>query len=61
MNDYMISGRKPKKGKKGKKKKAYNGGMNDDSLEYHSESDEGVNQDNINFDGNDQFVFKKRQ
>lgn len=33
--------------------------MNDD-LEYHTESDEGVNQGNINFDGNEQLVFKKR-
>lgn len=40
------------------KKKGGNGGMNDDL--DHEESDEGVNEGNINFDGNDTLVLKKR-
>ena len=34
--------------------------MNDEYVDNHSESDEGVNQGNPVFGGNDQMVFKKR-
>ena len=70
LHNELFGGNNGSKGGKGgkgkganKKKKGNNmlsGGMNDDLLEDHSESDEGVNQGNPLFQDNNQIMFKKR-